>query len=129
MTTTTAIAYSQVARANAEDTIDEILLRGAALAQALAEEQTAEDGRAAVKVAAIQRIMEAGPNSLTRKAHSASSAEAIVETDAEYAAYRRRQALLAVARQEACARYEAARLRARLAVALVEIETSGGQGA
>lgn len=73
---------SAILNDRATEAIDAVEAAGAALAQALCEEQTAEDGRAAAKVAAIRRLMDAGPNALTGKPHSASSAEAIVETDA-----------------------------------------------
>lgn len=46
-------------------------------------EMLLEDTRPLVKYEAVSRIMGT-PNTLTGKPHSASSAEAIVETDAEY---------------------------------------------
>jgi hypothetical protein len=61
-----------------------------ALAEAVEYETRLEDYRPEHKMAAIQRIMtEANP--LNGKPHSASSAEAVVETDIEYKAYRQRQ--------------------------------------
>lgn len=56
-------------------------------ATAAEAEMLLEDGRAEVKNAATQRIMQAGDNPLTGKPHSFSSADAIVNTDAEYAEY------------------------------------------
>lgn len=61
------------------------------LAEAVNAEQTLEDGRIYVKLAAIERIMAAGDNPLTGKAHSFSSAEAVVNTDPEYQTYLARQ--------------------------------------
>jgi hypothetical protein len=46
-----------------------------------------EDHRAVVKLTAIDRIMRSGDNPMTGKAHSFSSAEAMVNTDEEYQNY------------------------------------------
>jgi hypothetical protein len=56
-------------------------------AKAVADEMKIEDNRIAVKMAAVNRIMTAGDNPLTGKPHSFSSAEALVNTDSEYAEY------------------------------------------
>lgn len=77
-----------------------------------------EDERAKVKEAAILRLMQQ-PNPLTStpekpKLHSASSAEAVVEQDAEYAAHRAKQRAAEVDKWAALAGFDAARLRARL---------------
>jgi hypothetical protein len=61
------------------------------LATAVQNEQTLEDERIHIKLAAIGRIMHAGDNPLTGKPHSFSSAEAMVNTDDEYQAYLARQ--------------------------------------
>jgi hypothetical protein len=56
-------------------------------AKAVADEMKIEDNRIVVKMAAVNRIMTAGDNPLTGKPHSFSSAEALVNTDSEYAEY------------------------------------------
>lgn len=56
------------------------------LAEAKALEMQIENERPVKKLAAIARVMQF-PNVLNDKPHSASSAEAVVETDSEYAAY------------------------------------------
>jgi hypothetical protein len=60
--------------------------------------QALEDGRAAVKNAAVERIMRGGDNPLTGKPHSFSSADAIVNTDAECAEYLAKMRAASVAR-------------------------------
>jgi hypothetical protein len=66
------------------------------------------------KMAAIARIMT-GSNPLTGKGHSASSAEAIVETDPEYAAFLAQGTANTLARLEAETRYRAAQFRCEAA--------------
>lgn len=89
---------------------------GDVLAHAVKEEMTLEDMRANIKFAAIDRIMKSGDNPLTGKPHSASSAEAIVNLDPEYAAYLT-QIRDAVARKiRAKAQYESAIASARIHV-------------
>ena len=56
------------------------------LAEAKELEMRYENERPVKKLAAIARVMQF-PNVLNDKPHSASSAEAVVETDSEYAAY------------------------------------------
>lgn len=109
---------------NARELIDTIEQRGEELADAVRAEQQLEDGRALAKSAAVRRIMQT-LNEETGKAHSASSAEKIVESDEGYAAYRVAQANAVVEKQRAFARYEAAKLRARLAVSLTEAVVGG----
>lgn len=58
-----------------------------ALATAVHERHRLEDERIHVKMAAIDRIMASGDNPATGKAWSFSAAEAVVNTDAEYAEY------------------------------------------
>lgn len=94
---------------------------GERLAQAIRTIQELEDARPAEKPAAIRRIMQT-TNEETQKAHSASSAEKVVETDAEYAAYRRRQADAEVEKHRAFASYETAKLTARLELEMLSIE-------
>ncbi|HET8771591.1 MAG TPA: hypothetical protein VFM71_11465 [Gemmatimonadaceae bacterium] len=93
---------------------------GDALANAVRHEMALEDGRCVVKVRAIQRIMQ-GENPLTGKMHSASSAEAVVETDAEYAQYRDEQRTATVMKIRAQVAYECAKTRARMAVSASEV--------
>ena len=96
----------------------DIIEAGDALAEAVEYETRLEDFRPEQKVAAIQRIMtEANP--LNGKPHSASSAEAVVETDIEYKAYRQRQRDAAVRTIKAKALYAAAKAHASLAVVVV----------
>jgi hypothetical protein len=64
-----------------------VVVTAEAYADAVSNEMELEDGRTAVKMAAIERIMQSGDNPLTGKAHSFSSAEALVNIDAVYAAY------------------------------------------
>lgn len=75
--------------------IEEAYKNYAAAAEA---EMALEDGRAAVKNAATERIMRGGDNPLTGKPHSFSSADAIVNTDAEYAEYLAKVRAASVAR-------------------------------
>lgn len=106
---------------NARAVINEIEQAAKALGDAIATEQALEDNRCIAKSAALQRIMLT-ENPLTKKPHSASSAEAIVETDAEYAGYRAAQRRAVVASYEARGAFESAKLRAKLAVELVSME-------
>lgn len=91
-----------------------IVTAGDRLAAATDLEMTLEDTRPAAKQLAVLRIVGT-VNPATGKAHSASSAEAVVETDEEYAAYRARQRAAVVERIKARAYYEASIARARLA--------------
>jgi hypothetical protein len=96
------------------DYVKQIVDAGDILAQATKDEMTLEDMRANIKFAAIERIMHSGDNPLTGKPHSASSAEAVVNLDPEYAGYLT-QLRDAVARKiRARAQYEAALVAARL---------------
>ena len=78
------------------------------------EEMELEEQRPALKRAAIARLMQT-TNDLTGKPHSASSAEAIVETDTEYAAHRAKQIDAVCRKIEAKAIYESELIRAKLA--------------
>jgi hypothetical protein len=54
------------------------------LSDAVRRQMTLEKDRAAIKLAAISRIIASGDNPLTGKPHSFSSADAVVHTDADY---------------------------------------------
>lgn len=69
-----------------DDAVEAYHRAALACADARDAEQQIEDERPMAKHAAIHRLMQ-GTNALTQKPHSASSAEAIVESDEEYAAY------------------------------------------
>jgi hypothetical protein len=73
--------------ATTSELVDCIAAATTAYANAVTNEMALEDRRIEVKMAAVGRIMAAGDNPLTGKAHSFSSAEALVNTDAEYAEY------------------------------------------
>lgn len=88
---------------------------------------TLEDGRAMMKSAAIRRLMEI-ENPETKKVHSASSAEKVVELDEEYAAYRAKQADAEVSRIEAQGAYDAAVLNARFELARFMAAVTGDSG-
>jgi hypothetical protein len=77
-------------------------------ADAVVREMELEDTRHHVKIAAIERIMKSGDNPMTGKPHSFSSAEALVNTDAEYAAHLEKQRDAARARILARGAYDAA---------------------
>lgn len=83
-------------------------------AQSVANEMSVEDGRTAVKMAAVQRIMAAGDNPMTNKPHSFSSAEAIVNTDRDYSDYLAKLRETVSNRILARGRYESALLEAQL---------------
>lgn len=102
-------------QARAVDQIAEIERAAERLAIACRAEMELEDERPIIKADAVRRIM-------TRDAIAATPAEKIVETDAEYASHRRRQYDAVVEKQRAYGQYEAAKRRADLGVALVDIE-------
>ncbi len=87
-------------------------------ALAVGAEMDCEGEKPEAKLNAIRRLMQ-HPNELTGKPHSASSAEAIAETDPEYGAFLRRRRDAVIAKLRAQGRLEAARLRVQLALALV----------
>lgn len=116
-----ATMLSPDARTRAETSIARIETAAERLAQAARTIQELEDGRPAEKSAAIRRLMQT-ENPETGKAHSASSAEKIVETDPEYSVYRRRQADAEVEKHRAYGAYEAAKLLARLDVEVFSVE-------
>lgn len=86
-------------------------------------ESDLEAERCTVKSAAILRIL-GEQNPLNGKPHSATSAEAVVETDPEYRAYLATQSETVFAKNMAWAGMESFKLRARLAISLIDA-TSG----
>jgi len=86
-------------------------------AKTVEAEMRLEDERAIVKIAAIQRIMRAGDNLMTSKPHSYSSAEAVVNTDVNYADYLGKLREAAVRRILARGKYDAAIAESRLTAA------------
>jgi len=84
------------------------------LADAVEKEMSLEDGRAKVKMEAVQRIMDAGDNPMTGKPHSFSSAEAMANTDKVYSDYLATVRQAAVQRILARGRYESALIEAQL---------------
>jgi hypothetical protein len=87
-------------------------------ADAIANETSLEDGRAKIKMEAVQRIMAAGDNPMTGKPHSFSSAEAIVNTDRDYSDYLAKLREAAVNRILAKGNYDAAYTEALLYAAI-----------
>jgi hypothetical protein len=84
------------------------------LADSVEAEQSLEDARINIKLAAIERIMARGDNQLTGKPHSFSSAEAVVNTDDDYQEYLERQRNAVRNRIIAKGVYDAAVAAARL---------------
>ena len=99
---------------NAETQIAAIDDAAERVALACKVEMELEDQRPIIKADAVRRIM-------ARDGIAATPAEKIVETDGEYAAHRNRQTMAVVEKQRAFGAYEAAKLRARLAVTLAEV--------
>lgn len=95
--------------------VDAINDAAAKYAKAVENEMTIEDNRVTAKMAAVERIMRSGDNPLTGKAHSFSSAEALVNSDRDYADYLGTARAAAVARILARGAYDAALAEARLA--------------
>jgi hypothetical protein len=105
----------------AEAEIDEVEKAMTAYAAAVEAEMAGEHRRPIVKLEAIARLMQ-GPNPLNGKPHSASSAEAAVETDPEYSAHLAEQRQLVRGKIEAQGVFVAARMRAQLAIAALMAE-------
>ena len=97
---------------------DNITVAATALADAVRRESEPEDNRISVKMAAVERIMKSGDNPLTGKAHSFSSAEALVNTDNAYSDYLGQCRDAMHARIIARGNYDAALANARLAADL-----------
>ncbi len=90
------------------------------------EEALMEAERCVAKAAAVLRLMsQVNPTSAKGAQHSASSAEDVVETDPEYAGYLARQRDVVYRKNQAGARAESAKLRAKLAIALIESQGGG----
>lgn len=104
---------AELPRDRANRAVVDVLTAARQLGEAVSTLQRLEDERPIQKSAAIRRLMQQ-ENPETNKPHSASSAEKVVESDAEYLAHRTRQAEAEVAKHEAFGRYEAAKLTARL---------------
>lgn len=98
---------------------DNITAAAVAIADAVRRESELEDNRISVKMAAVERIMKSGDNPLTGKAHSFSSAEALVNTDITYSDYLGQCRDAAHARMIARGNYDAALATARLAAEVV----------
>lgn len=105
----------------AADCISQAVDCGRLYAELCGQEMEVEANRPEHKLAAIRRIM-ATENTLTGKPHSASSAEAIVETDPEYRAYLKAQSEVVVQKNHAYNLAIGARLRAQLAIARFKAE-------
>ncbi len=97
---------------------------GTDYAAAVHREMILEHERPGRKAAAIRRIMASGDNPLTAKPHSASSAEAVAETDHEYAAHLAELRDVVLQKQLAWSNLTVARLNAELAIALVRAEAA-----
>lgn len=107
---------------NARAAILAIEAAGTEYADAVEYERGLEHYRPRAKAEAIARIM-ATENPETKRQHSASSAEKIVETDPDFWQLCQDQRAAAAATIRARARYEAARRTADLEVALVQAST------
>lgn len=97
-----------------QDYPQDIVHAGRQLAEATVRELALEAGRPAQKSAAIRRLMQQ-ENPETGKPHSASSAEKVVETDADYAAYLAAGREAVAVKITARAAYDAAVCAGRLA--------------
>lgn len=111
---------------NASQYVEAVIGAAKEYGEAQAHESQLEDERCFAKRDAIRRIMQQ-PNEETSKPHSASSAEKVVETDAEYMAFRKKQREAVVATQLARGRFYAARLRAELEIVVLR-DTAGAVG-
>ncbi len=100
---------------SADKLLNEVTQATISYAKAVDHEMALEDARIGVKMAAVNRIMTAGDNPLTGKPHSFSSAEALVNTDREYAEYLSTIRAAVSARIVARGNYETAILAAQLA--------------
>lgn len=101
--------------AKEREAIRAIVTAGERMALAHATVQNLADGRAIEKSFAIRRLM-ATMNDDTGKPHSASSAEKVVELDAEFMAYRRAERDAEIERHRSIAAFESAKLMGALEV-------------
>jgi hypothetical protein len=125
MTSISAVPGLAAARA----TIEQVQEAGAALGHAVAQEAELQRNRPLEKAAAIRRLMDDPEgNPLTGKAHSASSAEAVVERDPAYAALCRQCAEATVQVILARAELDATRLLARLCLLAFGLDADAGEG-
>lgn len=100
--------------------IDEVRASGNEYANLVHREMALEHERAGRKAEAVARIMASGDNPLTHKPHSASSAEAVAETDHAYAAHLAEIREVVLAKNLAFSRLTVAKLEAQLAIALAQ---------
>jgi hypothetical protein len=114
MTTFPSHAVGELA-SDAYLSIADVVTAGEAYGHACAHEMHLEDQRSLIKPMVIERIKVAFNLSAT-------AAEKIVEQDEEYAAHRKKQSACVVAKERARGEYEAAKLRAQLGVALVQVD-------
>jgi hypothetical protein len=98
-----------------ERCIDQVEITGIAYARAVTTEMALEAQRPVEKQSAIRRMV-GSPNPVNGKPHSASSAEEVVETDPDYADHLRKQREAVFAKITCGAAYEAAKLRAKMAM-------------
>ena len=120
----TTILQATETAGHAQTLINAIEERAAEVGNIIREIQSHDDARRDFKVAAVRALI-GSDNPETGKPHSASSAEKAVEADAEYRGFAERAASLEARKQEAFGRYEAAKLRARLAVELAAAVAGG----
>lgn len=100
---------------SAGEAVNDIERAAERLAIAVRAEMELEDERPIVKAEAVKRIM-------ARDGIAATPAEKIVETDDVYAAHRRKQYAAVVEKQQAYGAFEAAKRRADLEIALIDVE-------
>lgn len=93
------------------------------LAELTGREMDLQADRHSAKHAAIVRLMQE-TNLLTQKQHSASSAEQVCESDLAYREYLRELSEIVVAKITAEGQAEGARLRALLALSLLDTRTA-----
>jgi hypothetical protein len=103
---------------SAREAIARVRRAGAEYAHAIGQEAALVREKPGRKLDAVLRIMQ-GENRLTSKPHSATSAEAVVELDAEYREFCRQLTAATCQRELARTDVIAARLEAQLALALV----------
>lgn len=105
-------------RAPVDVALGALLDAGSALGLAHGRVMVLEDERPLIKARCIEAMIGT-PNPLGKPGavHSASSAEAIVEQHQDYWQHRQKQIAAEIAKHEAAAAFEAAKLRARLLVA------------
>jgi len=96
------------------DYAQDIVMAGRKLAEAVTAEMELEAKKAGEKSDAIRRLI-GSENLETGKAHSASSAEKIVETDRAYADFLATQRDATYKKLVACAEYDAAVVAGKLA--------------